>query len=65
MSYFVSVVSSNGGRVALFPDKGKTQVVVPNVSRSAKLTVTVIGVSAAGRKGPAGRATLAGAKGKK
>jgi hypothetical protein len=55
----VSVLSSDGGRTAYLPAaKGRKRQVVSGVARGDSLTVSVVGVSAHGATGRAGRATL-------
>jgi FG-GAP-like repeat len=66
VTYEVSVKNATRGNTnLLFPPKGKTTVVVPNVGAKDKLTVSVVAVSRGGRKGPVGRATLNPPKSKK
>ena len=57
--YDVSVVASDGGRIALAPRRGSRQVTVPGVGKKERLTIRVVGISASGRRGPAAIARLA------
>ncbi|HEY4094602.1 MAG TPA: hypothetical protein VGM33_03785, partial [Baekduia sp.] len=60
-SYLVSALSSAGHRTAYLPPakgRGARRVVVSGVSRSERLSVMVVGVSARGSRSAAGRATL-------
>jgi hypothetical protein len=56
---------TRGNTNLLFPLKGKTTVLVPNVGAKDRLTVSVVAVSRGGRKGVPARATLAAPKKKK
>jgi hypothetical protein len=58
ISYIVSVTDTNGGRIALFPLPRQKRVVVPHVGKKMGLTVRVVGVSRAGRHGPAATVRL-------
>ena len=57
-SYIVSVSDTNGGLIALFPLPRQKRVVVPHVGKKMGLTVRVVGVSRAGRHGPAATVRL-------
>lgn len=56
---------TQGSKNLLFPLKGKTTVLVPNIGKKDKLTVSVVAVSRGGRKGSPARATLNPPKAKK
>jgi hypothetical protein len=58
LTYIVSVKDTNGGRIALFPNRGAKRVIVPRVGKKMGLTVRVVGVSRAGRHGPAATVKL-------
>jgi hypothetical protein len=58
--YEVVVVAGDGARTLLTPAKGKRQVVVTGVQKGEGLSLSVVGISARGRRGAAGRGKLAG-----
>jgi hypothetical protein len=64
-AYEVSVATGDGGRGIYFPKGKRRQVVVPGVAADEQVAVVITGVSSAGNKGPAGRATLKPPKAKK
>jgi hypothetical protein len=61
--YYVDVTDGDGSRYTLAPKK--RTVTIKGVAKGDKVVVSVRGVSAGGRKGPAGKATLKPPKPKK
>jgi hypothetical protein len=59
-TYLVRVNYGSGDRVVFSPNPGVRRVTAPNVRRGEGLRILVIASSAAGRRGPAAKATLKG-----
>ncbi len=59
-TYLVRVNYGSGNKVVLSPNPGVRRVTVPNVRHGEGLKVLVFASSAAGRRGPAAKATLKG-----